>query len=190
MDEKELIQQVIQHSNHQAFGILVDRYSKMVITTCMGFIGNYQDAEDIAQDVFVELYESLPEFRSESKLSTWIYRIAVNKSLNFLRRKKRETFLHTIVGAKRKGNTEQTLDGIVGNQAPDNNIEYREQHKVLREAMNMLPENQRIALVLSTYHELSYKEIAEVMDTSVSSVESLLFRAKNNLRKTMVKSKT
>ena len=107
-----------------------------------------------------------------------------------MRRKKRETFLHTIVGDKRKGNTEQTLDGIVGNQAPYNNIEYREQHKLLREAMNTLPENQRIALMLSTYHELSYKEIAEVMDTSVSSVESLLFRAKNNLRKTMVKSKT
>lgn len=155
----------------------------------MGFIGNYHDAEDIAQDVFVELFESLPEFRNESKLSTWLYRIAVNKSLNFLRRKKRETFLQNFTGNKTKDKTGQTIDEIMGKQDADINIELKEQHKQLRHAMSMLPENQRIALVLSTYHELSYKEIAEVMETSVSSVESLLFRAKNNLRQIMVKTK-
>lgn len=189
MDEKELIQQVIQYRNHQAFSILVNRYSKMVITTCMGFIGNYHDAEDIAQDVFVELYESLADFRNESKLSTWIYRIAVNKSLNFIRRKKRETFLQNFLGNRAKNNAGQTIDEIIGKQHSDSDIELREQHKQLRHAMGMLPKNQRIALVLSTYHKLSYKEIAEVMETSVSSVESLLFRAKNNLRKIMVKTK-
>jgi len=187
MNEKELVQQVVQHNDHEAFKILVDRYKKMVITTCMGFIGNYNDAEDIAQDVFVELFESLSEFRNESKLSTWLYRIAVNKSLNFLRRKKREPFLHTIIGDKKKGHAEQTLDSIYTIQPPDSHTEWDEQRKVLRKAMNKLPENQRIALILNTYHELSYKEIAEVMETSISSVESLLFRARSNLRKIMVK---
>lgn len=183
MDERELIQQVVQHNNHEAFGILVENYKKMVITTCMGFTNNYHDAEDIAQDVFVELFESLPGFRNEAKLSTWLYRIAVNKSLNFLRRKKRETFLHTIVGDKKKSHAEQALDNLAGTEQINVNAELKEQHKLLREAMGKLPENQRIALILSIYHELSYKEIAEVMETSVSSVESLLFRSKNNLRK-------
>lgn len=183
MDERELVQQVVQHNNHEAFGLLVESYKKMVITTCLGFIGNYHDAEDIAQDVFVELYESLPGFRNEAKLSTWLYRIAVNKSLNFLRRKKREAFLHTIVGDKKKDNAEQALDTLMGTEQINVNAEIQEQHKLLRKAMGKLPENQRIALILSLYHELSYKEIAEVMETSVSSVESLLFRAKSNLRK-------
>ncbi|HDP76081.1 MAG TPA: RNA polymerase sigma factor [Bacteroidales bacterium] len=189
MDEKELVQQVVQHNNHEAFSILVERYKKMVITTCIGFLGNFHDAEDIAQDVFIELYESLPEFRNEAKLSTWIYRIAVNKSLNFLRRKKRETFLQNFIGNRIKGKTGLTIDEIMDKGNTDISIELKEQHKQLRHAMGMLPENQRIALVLSTYHELSYKEIAEVMETSVSSVESLLFRAKNNLRKIMGKTK-
>lgn len=87
-----------------------------------------------------------------------------------------------------KDKTEQPIDNLAGLDEPNLNIEKKEQQRALRKAISKLPENQRIAIVLSTYHELSYKEIAEVMETSVSSVESLLFRARNNLRKIMVKS--
>jgi len=189
MSDKNLVQEIIQHNNHQAFEELVNRYKKMVITTGMGFLSNYHDAEDIAQDVFIELYKSLPEFRNESKLSTWIYRITVNKSLNFLRRRKRETIISSFWGDKRKENGESKFNIHLIDEPINSNLETREQHRLLRNAINKLPDNQRIALILSTYQELSYKEIAEVMEVSLSAVESLLFRAKSNLRKVMVKQK-
>lgn len=186
MDDVALVQRIVIHNDHRAFSDLMEKYQKMVVSTCRGFVMSYADAEDIAQDVFVELYQSLPAFRNESKLSTWIYRISVNKSLNFVKRKKRESLLNNLSFWGRESKTENPVhtDSIMG--AADQNMMYTETKKILKDAIGKLPENQRVALILSKYQELSYKEIAEVMNVSVSSVESLLFRAKTNLRKYLV----
>lgn len=181
MDDTLLIERVVKANDHDAFRLLVEKYQKMVITTCMGFTENQGDAEDIAQDVFVELYQSLDTFRKEAKLSTWVYRIAVNKSLNFIRKKKRESLFSNLSFWNRSERIES------GDDLLETDPEYRmlqsERKRELKEAINRLPENQRVAIVLSTYQELSYKEIAEVMEVSLSAVESLLFRARGNLRK-------
>ena len=187
MDDCILAQKVIDDNDHKAFAELMEKYQHMVVTTCRGFVTSYHEAEDLAQDVFVELYESLPGFRKESKLSTWIYRIAVNKSLNHLRKKKREASIFNL-NIFHRGDGNDTSFQIVStdNTEADYSIVLSENKRLLKEAINKLPENQRVAIILSKYQDLSYKEIAEVMDVSISSVESLLFRAKTNLRKYLV----
>lgn len=186
MTDQDLIQQVTENNDHNAFAMLVDRYQKLVVNTCRGFVSNYADAEDLAQDVFIELFESLPDFRHESKLSTWIYRIAVNKSLNFVRKRKRETFFDSITsifGSSEGKNDNSSID-FSSNEA-DTDIKSKEQRVELKRAINALPENQKIAFILNKYQDLSYKEVSEVMEITLSSVESLLFRAKGNLQKSL-----
>lgn len=186
MTDQELIQQVTENNDHSAFALLVEKYQKLVVNTCRGFVNSYADAEDLAQDVFIELFESLPDFRHESKLSTWIYRIAVNKSLNFVRKRKRESFFDSITslfGSSEGKNGNSNID-FSSNEA-DTEIKSKELRIELKRAINSLPENQKIAFILNKYQDLSYKEVAEVMDISLSSVESLLFRAKGNLQKSL-----
>jgi len=185
MTDKELIEEILQHSSQKAFAMLVERHQELVVKTCKGFTNSYADAEDIAQEVFIEVFESLEGFRSEAKLSTWIYRIAVNKSLNFVRKQKRERLFRSIEGFFTAQNNDEEPMQIedMGRNKPDSNIERSENKRMLKESINKLPENQRIAFILSKYQDLSYKEIAEVMEVSLPSVESLLFRAKTNLQK-------
>jgi len=168
-----------------AFRQLVEMYQDKVIRTCMGFVHSYTDAEDIAQDVFIEIYQSVGKFRGEAGLSTWIYRIAVNKSLNFLGRSGRRkilSFIDTLSG----GSENPAKDIASGREyAPDEDLQRSESSKAINQAMNKLPANQKTAFILSKYDDLSYQEIAGIMDISVSSVESLLFRARQNLRKSL-----
>jgi RNA polymerase sigma-70 factor (ECF subfamily) len=185
MTDKELIEEILQHNSQKAFAMLVDRYQELVVKTCKGFVNSYADAEDIAQEVFIEVYESLSGFRREAKLSTWVYRIAVNKSLNFVRKQKRERLFRSIESFFTSGSRDEEPIQIEDESRtrPDSNIERSENKMMLKESINKLPENQRIAFILSKYQDLSYKEIADVMEVSLSSVESLLFRAKANLQK-------
>ena len=189
MDDKQLLNEIINEKSHRAFERLVNHYQPLVIKTCLGFVPSYSDAEDIAQDVFIEVYQSISGFRSEARLSTWLYRIAVNKSLNFVRKQKRERMFRSIESfftAKGEQSEKLEIEDKHGDRA-DRNIERQENKLLLKNVINNLPENQRIAFILSKYQDLSYKEIAEVMNTSLSSVESLLFRAKANLQKQITK---
>lgn len=187
MDDSILVQRIVDDNDHKAFAELMDKYQKMVVNTCRGFVSSYQEAEDLAQDVFIELYESLPGFRRESKVSTWIYRIAVNKSLNYIRKKKRESLFLNFNFWSKDGGAENSFQFATSvDSEADYGIVSAEDKKILKDAINRLPDNQRVALILSKYQDLSYKEIADVMDVSLASVESLLFRAKTNLRKYLV----
>lgn len=185
MSDKDLIEQILNgDSSH--FRHLVDKYKLQVQRTCYGFTQSLSDAEDIAQEVFIEVFESLGSFRHESKFSTWIYRIAVNKSLNHLRKQKRRLIIQSLedllVG---KGKTDAG-DYVDDHRLPDDFTDPDENLKKLKLALNELPNNQRVAITLYTYQQLSYKQISEVMDISISSVESLIFRSKRNLRKILV----
>lgn len=182
MKEQELIQ-TIQKGNEEAFRKLVEKYQLLVVNTCKSFVHQVPDAEDLAQEVFIEIFHSAHKFRGDSKLSTWIYRIAVNKSLNFVRDNKRRSLFQTI------GNT---LFGTIKNvevptlaiaDRPDLDLENNQRREILYRAIDELPDRQRIAFSLSKFDDLSYREIAEVMQLSISSVESLIYRAKINLQK-------
>jgi RNA polymerase sigma-70 factor (ECF subfamily) len=186
MDDKKLID-LIEKNKISGFKKLVDKYQRLVVNTCYGFVHNRQDAEDIAQDVFIEVYRSIERFRKQSKLSTWLYRIAVNKSLNYIRDNKKNTWFQSLdILFNDNTNTKVLEPEDSKNNMPDKITENKETGSYIFEAINALPENQQIAFTLSKYEDLSYKEIADVMKLSLSSVESLIFRAKKNLQKKLI----
>lgn len=189
LSDSELVEQINSKNSRKAFDELISRYQLRVMRICQGFVLHSADAEDLTQEVFIEVFRSINRFRGDSQLSTWLYRIAVNKSLNFLKKKKRENVMQSIEGFFFKGEKEQSLQlSDNGQFAADKGIEAYESKRILKGAINSLPENQRTAFILSKYQELSYKEIAEVMGLSISSVESLLFRAKGGLQKRLLSS--
>jgi RNA polymerase sigma factor (sigma-70 family) len=171
----------LKSGDEEAFRQVVEYYQDKVFNTCISFVKNADDADDLTQETFIEVYHSIGKFRADSRLSTWIYRIAVNKSLDFLRktkRKKRSGLFVWFSGA----------DQEPAFQVPDFNhpgilAEKKEEARILFAAIDKLPVNQKIAFTLHKTEDLSYEEIAEVLKKSVSSVESLMHRAKNNLRK-------
>jgi RNA polymerase sigma-70 factor (ECF subfamily) len=181
MEDAELIR-AVKAGETGAFQSLVEQYQDRVINTCYGFVRDREDAKDIAQEVFIEIYQSLEKFREEAKLSTWIYRISVTKSLDFLRRKNRKKRMGQFKKLFNIDDVADRLEQPSGNN-PDNNMEARERARILQQAMDRLPENQKIAITLSKYEGFSNKEISEIMNASVSSVESLIHRAKVNLKK-------
>ena len=172
----------VKNNEPEAFRKLVLAHQDMVVNTCFGMVQNLADAEDVAQEVFIEVYRSIHKFREDSKLSTWLYRIAVNKSIDFLRKKKRKSWIGSIQGMF--GSEEKVLEIEDRRQkTPQEYLENEERKEVLQQAIDTLPQNQKTAFTLNKYENLSYKEIAAVMEVSLSSVESLMHRAKKNLKK-------
>ena len=177
-DEHELLIQ-LRSGNNVAFAELVALYRKNVLNICYRFLLNKEDAEDVSQEVFVEVYHSVKNFREDSRLSTWIYRIAVTKSLDEIKkqsRKKRITSIGKTLGI------EKIASWMAGNERPDSTIEDREDFEKLMGALNRLHESQRIALALSKIEGYSNSEIAEIMQTTLFAVDSLIYRAKQNLK--------
>ena len=138
-------------NNIPGFAEIVNQLQGLVYNTVLGIVQNETDAEDVTQEVFIQIHESLAGYKGEAKLSTWAYRIAINKALDFEKRKK----------AQRRG-------GLF--------------KRVLFNAIDKLPEKQKIVFLLHKAEAMPYMEIAEVLETSVLAVESLMARAKQNLK--------
>lgn len=180
MSAQDLVK-LLKAGDSSAFKVLVTEYQQQVMQVCYGFVRNQEDAEDLAQEVFVEVYRSVNRFREEAKLSTWLYRIATTKSLDFIRKQNRQK---RIQSAKKLIGLGEARDIATPGQAgPFKQLVQQEQQGAIQHALGKLPENQRIAFTLSKIEGLGYKEIAKVMGSTVSSVESLLHRAKKNLKK-------
>ena len=182
MTESELIQQII-NGNSDAFRAIVEKYQDSIFRTCMGFVHNKEDAEDLTQEVLVNVYQSLKNFKGQSTLSTWIYRIATNASLNFVRNKsKRNIFqrIESIFGFEKSKEIPQMTSQ---NDNPEQLLIKKESNDRLFIILNSLPEKQRIAFTLSKYDDLSQHDISLIMDITEGAVESLLQRAKVNLQK-------
>ena len=177
--EQNLIEELIKGKDW-AFKALVDNYQQKVYNTCLGFIKNPEDADDLTQEVFIEVFCSIIKFRMESKLSTWIYRIAVTKSLESLRarkRKKRFAIFRSLF------DSDKSVMEIPDFNHPGIIAENSERSKIIFQAMDKLPESQNTAYTLHKIEGLSYEEIASIMKKTVSSVESIMHRAKSNLQK-------
>lgn len=168
---------IISKDKEEHFRVIVNDYELMVRNTCYGFVSSIDDAHDLAQDVFIEVWKNLDFFRGDSKLSTWIYRIAVNKSLNHLRQYKNNVILCALESLK------ENLCCYETDLFHDEKEEHKIKIKLLHKAIGGLPERQKSVFVLFYYEGLDYKEIAKITDSSSSVVESLLFRARLKLKK-------
>lgn len=181
MTDNDLIE-LLSNGNNEAFRLFIDTYNKLVFRTCYNMLRNTEDAEDITQEVFVEVFESIHLFRNESKLSTWVCRIAINKSLNQIRKNRFKKLIQSIEGYF-IGEKNTPLE--ISDESPST-LENSERRLVLQKAIDSLPENQRIAFILTKYDDRSYQETADIMNLSLASIESLIFRAKQNLQKKLL----
>jgi len=164
-----------QAGDVSAFEQLMCKHQKSVINTIYRFIGNRVEAEELAQEVFLKVYNSAQKYEPKAKFSTWLYKIATNLCLNELRKKRFETVSLDDLG-------EETNDLIDARHIPPDITLKNERVALIKKAVESLPEKQRMALILREYNDLSYKEIAEVMRCSVASVQSRLQRAKSTLK--------
>ncbi len=182
MNEQELIE-LVKRKDRIAFKTLVDTWQDMVYNTALGILQNAEDAEDVSQEVFMQVYESVSTFKGDSKFSTWLYRITITKTTDHIRKKKRKkrfAFVQSLYGK----NDEQVVDPPDFFH-PGITLESKENGTVLFKAIEQLLPNQKTAFVLSKMENLSYREIGEVMNLSDAAVDALLQRAKDKLKKTL-----
>jgi RNA polymerase sigma-70 factor (ECF subfamily) len=180
LNQPELIVQ-LQRGDEDAFKRIVEQWQDMVYNTVVSIVQHEDDADDITQEVFIQVYQSVHSFKGESKFSTWLYRIAVTKALDHEKKKKRKkrfAFVQSLFGNA----TDEMIHppdfihpGIV--------MENKERAGELFDALTKIPDNQRTAFTLHKLEGLSYQEIAAIMNTTLNAVESLMGRAKGNLRK-------
>ena len=179
MNQQELIVQ-LQQGDEQAFKKLVDEWQRMVYNTALGIVQNADDADDITQDVFIQVYQSVSSFKGESKFSTWLYRIVITKSLDHIKKKKRKKrfgFMQSLFG----NNSDEEIHPEEFNH-PGVLMENKERAAELFKALEQLPDKQRIAFTLHRLEAQRHQDIALIMELSVTAVESLIARAKGNLR--------
>jgi RNA polymerase sigma-70 factor (ECF subfamily) len=178
LTEKELIDALKKGDTH-AFGNLVDTYSNNIYRICIGILARKEDAEDVTQEVFTKIYLNIQSFQEKAKLSTWIYRIAMNQCSEHLRKASRKKRFNKTISSD--GNApyqiaiEQTLH-------PDLQLIEHEEQTIILNAINSLPEKYRMVLTLNAIEGVSYKDVAETLNSSLSATESLLYRAKQQLK--------
>jgi len=177
--DAELVAQ-LQQGSEAAFRTLVARFQGRVYHTAYSLLRSAEEAEDVAQEVFVEVYQTIGRFRGTSALSTWLYRLATSRALQHRRRqqaRKRFGFFTSLLGF-----TDQALPEPPDHANPQALLEGAQQLFLLQQCIGRLPAQQQVAFTLRHEQELSYEEIAAVLGTTVAAVESLLFRARHTLR--------
>jgi len=170
----------ISEGDNLAFKELFVLYKDKVLQICYRFILNQEDAEEVMQDVFLEVHRSISSFRGDASFSTWLYRIATTKSLDELKRQNRKKRIHLI---KKSIGLDSLFNTASENPTPDTIIETKENIRIIKQALDSLPEQQRIAITLSKIDGASNVLVAEIMDITIFAADSLIYRAKKNLIK-------
>ena len=179
-----------QDGDESAFTVLVHKYQGLVLSLVRRYLGSrFSGVEDVAQQVFVRVFRSKMTYQPKAKVKTWLYSITVNACLNEIRRlraeKNRRVNTFTAVFGEPAGAESGPVFEDARADAPSTDLEGDEVAAQVREAVDTLPEQQRLALVLTRFHGCSYDEVAESMRTTVPAVKSLLTRARENLRRTL-----
>ena len=178
----------VRIGNKYAFEVLIHRHQRSVLNFIFRFLGNRTDAEDLTQEVFFRVWKAAGTYKPDAKFTTWLYRIATNLCIN---RQHAIRIRRLFVQSRIQEQIQDSKDSsIIGESAeilsPEDRIIDSEQSTRLLNAINELPTSQRVAIILRIYDEMSYQEIAQIMGRSISSVDSLLIRAKKNLHGKLV----
>ncbi|NDP19730.1 MAG: RNA polymerase sigma factor [Paludibacter sp.] len=176
MFEQEIIKNIVNGDSSKFRG-LVEKYQPIVFRTIMGFVHSKEDAEDLTQDVFIAAYQSIQKYQGDAEFSTWLYRIAVNISINHVNKFNRRNVFQQV------GDFIQNFGSNASNDRnPEEQTIENEKEKQIKNAIDTLTEKQRTSFILSKYDDLSQKEIAEIMNISEGAVEQHLQRARKNLQ--------
>lgn len=171
-DDEQLVRLTLK-GDKNAFADLVERYQKPMFNVAFRICGNREDASDVTQASFLKAYEQLKQFDSRFKFYSWLYRITVNGSLNFINSKRR---------------FEELSDEMVSSeQSPDNQYSENDTSRAIQDALMKLTPEYRIVVVLSHFHEFSYKQMSDVLDIPEKTIKSRLFSARQNLRQILLK---
>ena len=173
LDEKQLVARIIE-GDENAFEALFADYQLKIVNLCYAILHNREEAEDITQEVFLEIYRSIDKFQWKSSLSTWIYRIAINKTINQTKKNKLRRFFSL------ENNNVLNVNSF---EQSDWTVKEKQYTNYLHQAIEKLPNKQKKAFVLFNYEQLPQKEIAEIMNCSLQSVEVLVFRARKSIQK-------
>lgn len=169
----------LQSGDERAYTKLLNDYRQIIFATCYKFLLDSSGAEDIAQEVFIEIFHSIRQFRTECRLSTWIYRITVSRCLDELRRRKRRQKIFRFLTAC---GWEQLSDQLESTLRPDQQFDHEEGIQRILKAMSRLPDQQRIAYTLSQVQGYTHLEISEILGVSTQASESLVKRARAKLQ--------
>lgn len=174
LDDNTLIDRFLE-GDTTAFNILVEKYKRKIYLVAYRLLGNHEDASDITQDVIIKMYKELKNFRRESSIYTWIYRIVTNLSLNELKKRKIRKYF----------DFEEVEEWLFKDDKQSPELSYRENElsKKVQEAIDKLPEKQKTVFTLRYYEGLSYEEISEVLGTSIGALKANYFHAINKLQK-------
>lgn len=167
----------VREGNTRNFEILVDRYKKKIINFIHKMIFDYDEAQSLAQDVFLKVYESIKKYKSQDNFQAFIFTIAKNKTLNYIKKQKRVLLFSGFLSRdaeNRHFQVEETQYAA---------MEKHQQEEMLTAALKNLNENQRIALIMKVYLDFSYKRIEEITGWSVPKIETLISRGKSNLKR-------
>jgi RNA polymerase sigma factor (sigma-70 family) len=183
-DDRILVQKILEN-DRQAFGNLVTKYQKMIYATCFRMVRSQSDAEDLSQEVFLEALRSLHLIQKSDDLSGWMYKVALNKSLSFIRKRN--------PAKSGKNSITVTTSPEFDNKhhfseinTPYSQLEQEDARRIIFQAIEQLPENQKKVILLHKFDNFSQKEICGQLGLSLVSVESLIYRAKLNLRKSLL----
>ncbi|TLX78321.1 RNA polymerase sigma factor [Labilibacter sediminis] len=184
IEEQNVVNQILNGNIH-AFELIVNDFKERVINICFSYTNDLTDAEDISQEVFIEVYKSLHQFKKQASLATWIYRIASNKSIDHIRKRKRLKRGSELTGYLED---QKNIDWVTQNQStPMDEVIQIQRKELLYYGLSKLPKRQKEAFVLTQIEGFDQKSAAEILETSVKSIESLVIRGKKKLKSVLEK---
>ncbi|MCD6407029.1 RNA polymerase sigma factor [Candidatus Aerophobetes bacterium] len=183
MDPDASLMLQFKNGDISSFEELVKKHKQNVINIIYHFIGDKEEAEDLAIEVFLRVYQAREKYKPTAKFTTWLYKITTNLCLNKIRGKERHHTISLNKPVSTEKEEKELLEEIADpSPSPQKILEEREKKALIRKAIDSLPKKQKIATILRVYEGLSYKEISEILSCSVKSVERSLYWARNNLK--------
>ena len=181
VEERELVKRA-QKGDLAAYDDLVRRYQERIYATIYHMTSNHEDANDLAQEAFIKAFQVLKTFKGGSSFYTWVYRIAVNKTINFLKQRRNRTSQLSLNDLDFNAEHDPDLMALISDKTPRREAGLTELQEKLNEAMQKLSETHRLVVTLHDVQGLAHEEIAEIMDTNIGTVRSRLFYARQQLQ--------